>query len=722
MASDMIGPATSGTPVDAVAAEINTLGMTDDEKKAREDIEVSVKKFFKQFDEDQKFDKPIREQRSKDRNYASGETQAAWAVSTNLVGSAIDVLVSTLYARDPDVSARAAPNVDPPPDETTGMVPPQPQRQTNNDMAKSMEIVLSRLWKKGKLKTRMRRVLRSVLSAGHGWLKVLPITDTRPDPLAQNEYNTLQANYDSVQAQLTALEAGQTLDGQTASIDDLTAQKQALATSIEALSNKLEVEICYGFTFDVVKPEHMQVGTDVELLEEYLDADSNTELMYFPHDQLREKFPDLKDEDLKTADKFYRKAPRNANKGEGDNMEGEMIARMYPKGDTDELYTSVNPQDGARPLALVLEKWHKVDNHIYTAIKGVKVWARAPYQPSFASSRWYPYFYFSLYEVDGSRAPQSLSSRLAKLNDEFGSVRSNLRITRRRSIPGTIVDASALSDEELEKIQKGVIAEITALRSTLPGADFSKMFAAKPVPNIDMRLYDTAPIIADLERTAGVQEANQAVSTGGTATEAQIQQAGFNSRTESSRDTIETTLGDLANFCGEVSLQKIPPDIAAKIAGPAVFWPSNLPLEDILSMLEIEISAGTTGKPKSQGDRDAWGVILPQLQQLTTEIFSLQQNQQTLPLATALSEQVRETMRRFGDESDLDRFLPAMPAVPMLPPVGPPGAPPPGAEGAPPPEGAPPAGAPPEGPPGSQMPSPPALIPEAAAPGFFGPS
>ncbi len=673
---------TTSPQVQAVADAVSTAGMTDEEAEARKNEEAAVRQFFKQFDDDQKFDKPIRNQIRKDRSYASGEAQAGWAVSTNLIGSAIDVLVATLYARDPDVSVKPAPQVDPPPDPVTGMVPPQPERLRNAQMAASLELVLSTLWKKGKLKTRMRRVIRSILSASHGWLKVLPITGTQPDPLAQNEYNTLQQNVADVAAQIAALNAGQTLDGNTASVDDLEVQKQQLETSMAALSNRLEVEVCYGFTFDVVKPENMQVGTDVELLEEYADSDSLTEIMYFPHDQLRAKFPDLKDTDLLAAEKYYRKMPKNANHGESDPAKdtGELIARMYPnQGSTEDLYSTVDGQDGARPFAKVLEKWNKADNHIYTTICGVKVWARKPYQPSFASSRWYPYFYFAINEVDGQRSPQSLSSRGAKLQDEFACVRSNLRITRRRSIPGTIVDATSLPDTELEKVEKGVIAEVLPLRTTLPGQDFQKMFAAKPVPNIDIRLYDTTPIVSDLERTFGLSDTQQQTkSIETTATEEEIKASSSNTKTSTWRDMIETTLSEVAEFCAEVGLQKIPPNIAAKIAGPAVFWPNGLSLEDITSLVQVSITAGTTGKPRNSGDREAWRVIAPQLQTLAVTIFKLKQSPETAPLAAALEEQLKETLRRFGDESDLSRFIPQLPAAPAAAaPMGaPPGAPP----------------------------------------------
>lgn len=664
--------------VAGVTEAMDTVGLSDEERAARLKEEAAVRDFFKQFEEDQQFDKPIRQQIKKDRMYASGEAQAAAPVSTNMIGAAIDTQTSVLYARDPDVSVRPAPQVDAPPDPMTGTMMPSPERQRNEAMAKSLELVLSTLWKKGHLKARMRRVIRSILSASHGWLKVLPVSQVMPDPLAQNEYNTMQENLQSVAAQLAALQAGQTLDGATASIDDLEVQQQQLKTSLEALSTRLEVDTCYGFTFDVVKPENMQVGTDVELLEEYLDSDCITEIMYFPHDQLREKFPDLKAEDLQVAEKFYRKPPVNANKGEvSGDATGFWMPPFLNTDSSDEMYTTSNAQEGARPLAKVLERWSRKDNHVYTAICGVKVWARQPYQPSWASSRFYPYFYFSLNEVDGQRCPQSMTSRGAKLQDEYASVRSNQREVRRRSIPGTLADATLFADTELQKIQQGVIAEITPMRPTMPGADFTKAFVSKPVPNIDLRLYDTTSIQADFERTWGLSDTQQqSKSIETTATEEEIKAASANTRTGTWRDTIETVLSDMAQYSAEVALQKIPSHIAAKIAGPAVYWPAGMSLEDITSLVEVSISAGTTGKPRNMGDREAWGVIMPQIKEVIPIIAQLQANPQTAPVATALGELVKETMRRFGDESDLSRFLPSPPVVPLLPPpvAGPTGA------------------------------------------------
>ncbi len=259
-------------------------------------------------------------------------------------------------------------------------------------------------------------------------------------------------------------------------------------------------------------------------------------------------------------------------------------------------------------------------------------------------------------------------------------------MTRRRSIPSTIVDAAGVDDENLKKLTSSTIAEFIALRTVgAPGqVDINKLFAAKPVPNIDLRLYDTTPIVQDFERTFGLSDTQQQTkSIETTATEEEIKASSSSTRTGTWRDTIETTLSEMAQYCAEVAIQKIPPQIVQKIAGPAAYWPYGMALEDLTSLLEINIAAGTTGKPRSMGDREAWGVILPQLKEMVVQIAQLQATPGGMPLANALKEQVRETMRRFGDETDLSRFFPAPPAV-QAPGVVPHGAPgDPGAAGTP---------------------------------------
>lgn len=642
----------------------------------------SVKRFAEEFKKARTFDKNIRVQIGKDRGYASGEAISAWAVSTNLIGSIIDILVAVLYARDPDVSIRKPEQVEKDVDPLTQQLPPSQEERDAELFARTAELVVSRLWKSAKLKKRMQRIVRAVLSSGQGWIKVLPETYNTPDPIAQNEFNTLKDNIKRFEAIRQAMQDGQTLMGVEASADDLDAMQAQFNTLLDSLSKRLEVAVCEGITIDVVKAENMQVSTDVELLEDHLEANWNSQLIFIPLDELRVKFPRMTDEDLQQVEKHYLLPPQNANKGaaspanSGSALEAVTSAvsdSTYNTNSEGEIY-STQAQEGAQAFGCVIEKWDHTDNHIYTLVRGCKRWAEEPYQPEWGTSRFYPFFYFSIYEVDGSRAPQSLSARLAKLMDEYSATRSTFRVSRERSIPGIIFNAGMMDDTQATKLKNGMREEYIALKFTEEETDVRTAFAEKPISKIDPRLYDVAPIIQDMERIAGVQEAQQATtSIEKTATEAEIEQAGFTARTSASRDRIEGVLADLAQYTLEIALQMVSMKTAQRICGPGAFWPAGMSLDDIVTMVEVDITAGTTGKPRNRGDREAWATVMPLIKEVQVQLAQLQVSPQGLPLANALKELIRETMLRMGDSTDPERFFPKSPIMPQVPTPGLPG-------------------------------------------------
>jgi hypothetical protein len=189
-----------------------------------------------------------------------------------------------------------------------------------------------------------------------------------------------------------------------------------------------------------------------------------------------------------------------------------------------------------------------------------------------------------------------------------------------------------------------------------------------------------------MERISGVQEALSAAISGPgnpkTATEANIQQSGTQARTTADRDCIEWMLTDMAQYTAELALQALTVTEVQRMAGNKAFWPGPDPqngkpegmsIEDLFTLVEVSIAAGTTGKPRMSTDQQAWATILPLIRELIGQIEqALGTN--NMPLANALTELIKETMLRFGDESDVDRF------IPRTPPPGSPGA------GAPPPQ------------------------------------
>lgn len=619
------------------------------------DEEKQVRKLWRCYDNARKFDENFRKQVAIDRRYAAGTSDLAWAVTTNLIGAFIDILVALLYARDPDVSVVKSPQVD------------ESDTAQADQFARTLEIVISHLWRKGKLKKAAKKGVRSVMSNAEGWFKCMMIAEKQPNSEVETALNDVRETIARLEAQQKLLEDPQ---ADEEDIEADLAEKQALQ---EELEDKLELTVNKMFVIDYVSTENMQISTDVTCIADHLDADWNGNEMYVDLQDAAERFPDVSAEDLKQAKLYYQSAPKELTTRDIDNV---LPQGMLTAESAQAFVTSTS--DPEQPAFLrVVEIWDRRDKHIRTLIDGVHRWAKKPFTPPYPTSRFYPYFYFAFYEVDGSRHAQSLSWRLYKLQDEYSATRSNFRITRERSIPGVLFNATMMDDEQAKKLSESKHQEYVGLIPADPAMPLASIFAPKPVQGVDARLFDPTYILSDMERISGVQEALSAAINGPgnpkTATEANIQQSGTNARTTSDRDSLEWMLTDMAQYTAEQALGCLTVREVQRMAGPKAFWPFGMDKDDLFTLVEVNIVAGTTGKPRAAHDQQAWATILPLIRELIGQIEQALA-QGNLPMAGALTELIKETMLRLGDESDASRF------IPKVPPPGTPGA------GAPPPQ------------------------------------
>jgi hypothetical protein len=626
------------------------------EKEATAAEKAQVAKKWKEYDKGRKFDENFRKQVAIDRRYAAGTSDLAWAVTTNLIGAFIDILVALLYARNPDVSVRKSPQVD-----ESGTY----QMQV---FARTLEIVISRLWKDGNLKGPARTGVRSVLSNGEGWLKATMRSDKRPQPEVESALNDAQETHARIVAQQKLLEDPQNQDPET--LEEERAEKEEL---IKSLGEKLELLVDKCFVIDFVESENIQVSTDINRIENYLNADwIGNEVFYTKEDALS-RFPRLTVEDLKSAKNYSQRPPKELTTRDIDNV----LPQGMLTAESAQAFVTQTSDAESDCFVRVIEIWDRRDKQIRTMIDGVEKWAKEPYAPPYPTKRFYPYFYFAFYEVDGQRHAQSLSWRMYKLQDEYSSSRSNFRLTRERSIPGVLFNATMLDEIEAKKLQESKSQEFTALRPSDPQIPIANLFAPKPVAALDMRIYDPTLILNDMERISGVQEALSAAINGPgnpkTATEANIQQSGTQARTISDRDNLESMLTDLAAYTAEQAIQCLETRDVQRMAGPKAFWPHGMDIEDLFTLVEVTIEAGSTGKPRQQTDMQAWSTLLPLIQQSLVRIEQAFATGNVV-MANCEIELIKETMLRLGDESDVERFIPRQP---------PPGSP--GAGGPPPP-------------------------------------
>lgn len=719
---DLLGeaaPAPAGGLLGAVSAGIDKANDPEvDEKEL-----AAVKELWEEYTAAREFDKRTRRQYTKDRKYAAGLAELMWASDANITGAIIDILVSYLYAKDPRFAARpakrvvlktpldtvpqinpamlappalpgaapgvpglapgassVAPGVPAPlaggmapgmPGAMPGMPPAAPQQSQekldSEAFADTLELVINRLWKDAKLKKKARRWVRSALSVGVGWFKALFFTETGPDPQMTGELRDLKQSLETLQG----LQKQLSYDG-FSNPQARDAKIYEVEQTIQGMGPKLEKVIRQGLHIDFVPAEQMTVWLDVAATEDYLEGGALAEDIYVLKSQLCARFPRLTEEEIKTASSYFQRKTTN------DDMAN--VAAESEAG-SEGLFTKGTPDTGAGSrkqfdYAKIVEVWDRRDGRIKTMVDGVKRWAVEPYNPPQATTRMYPHFRLAFYEVDGQRNPQSLSWRLHKLQDEYAACRSNQRLVRERSVPGILFNEGQIGKDQVRKLSDSVQQEYVGLNPTDPSARMDQILTQKQVGQYNPAIYDTTPIVADMAKISGVQEPQNSTGAGNpdiTATQAQIEQSGFRSRTATDRDTEEEVLSDFAQYSTECAIQALDPGYVNRIAGPAAFWPAGMDVQDILTLVEVDIEAGSTGKPGGDASREAWATLLPQIKETQVEIRQFDVSDP--PLAEALRNTLKETIRRLDDRINIDQFIPPStvpPLMPQLPPVGPP--------------------------------------------------
>lgn len=688
---------------------------------------ADVKRWSNLITEARKFDEAARKQYAIDRRYARAD-RTHFEVQVPIAQSYIDVLRSFLYARDPDVNVTPSGFTQPPPQkdiiamvaeriqasngqssmglppaiaqalgtqggqpQAGGMpgAPPPPQlptpptmtgddpdsviqqqaaallkpyqrlRDDAKQLSTTLELVISSLWKKAKLKSQAKPLVGSGLSVGIGWFKAMWLERMGKDPVIQRQLDDIAEQLARIASTHRELAAGEGDE------DQLRVDFHQQQTALEA---KVDVMVARGFAIDFVPAEHIQVATDCRDMSSYLDASWIAHCVYMPVSQAKADYPEVARK-LDKAAVYYPMKPRDASTAHDSAMVDSNVnareADTYRKGGEG---NDGGTMTSGEAFVCLWEVWNRDGSNVITFFDAMDCYARAPYNPTPATTRFYPFFQFIVGAVDGERHPRSLTTRSTKLFDEYDSVRSGYRKHRRRVIPKTGFDATNYTHDEIEKLERAETGEMVGLKPTRPGEPIANALAEIKYPAVDMALYDTSAIRAELEMIWGVQEAlSSSIHVAKTATEAELQQQGTESRTGYMRDGLDDMLTDLAQYTAEVALQKMSAKDVEAIAGPWALWPEGMTIEDMASLVQVSIHAGSTGKPNTTAQRQAWGQVMPVVSQAIEKIGQLRGSSPD-EIADCIEALVTETIDRTGDRVDASRFMPDPPRTPPPPP------------------------------------------------------
>jgi hypothetical protein len=637
-------------PIEAAEAEARR---KEDERKAL--ISKKRRLIDHAYDHDAKWRKRWQEDRIRARGDPVGDCPA-WEVSANLTHSIIEVLLSVLYAKNPDISVTPSSSV---------------ARAAVKDykaFAETLEILVSRLMANAGLKKKGKRWVRSTMTVGPGWLKCTLQTRTEQDPVAQNRINDLRDNIQNLSTKRQELADGEAVD------EDAT--RAEIEAEIESLLSNLERDIADGLIIDLYAPEEVLVSPECGEVEAYLDAPWICTQSYLSKEAalaITDWPEDVRIERIKHASRYYQRA-----RGENGNSDVTGAVGWEKNGNF-----GSEEADSPDGFVRVDEFWSKTDGMVYTMISGCgDYWAREPYKPRM-TNRFYPVFLYGDHFIDGERYPQSTVFQLAPLQDEYNAIRSQARTHRKRSIPKTAFNRSAIEEDDANRLADAQVNEMVGIKPMGgPNVDLRTLLVPVSYAQYDQGIYDTSAVRGEMEEVSGAQDAlRSAVQVEKTATEAEIENTGFNARVGARRDALEEVLTDLAQYVAELCLQTYEQADVEKYCGPAAVW-TKMSVDDALTLFSVEIKAGSTGKPTAKSDRDAFGIILPMLQQMVGEVSQMKMaaaqsfkegnaNAMT-DVESMIAPQkalMNLVMQRLDEKKiDIEQFIPDIPLPPVPPP------------------------------------------------------
>jgi hypothetical protein len=263
----------------------------------------------------------------------------------------------------------------------------------------------------------------------------------------------------------------------------------------------------------------------------------------------------------------------------------------------------------------VVRWWEVYDSTtglMYSVADGYCDFLSEPGPPRVKVEQFFPFYPIVLNEVENDEELSVLSDTelLRPQQKELNRTREALRQHRIAASPFTVIGKDKLSEEDIGQLKNRKAHDVVQLDAMQQGQKVGDVFMAGPTPTLDPNIYTDEPIIQDMLRIGGAQEANLGPTAGNTATEAGIAESSRALTSSSNVDDINDVLTDLADDTCAVMFREMSLEMVQQIAGPGAIWPDST-AEDYIAELSLKVVAGSMGKPNRDRDAAAYERIMP---------------------------------------------------------------------------------------------------------------
>ena len=573
----------------------------------------------------------------------------------NIVNRQCSLKVASLYAKNPEVSAKRRPKMDFSVWDGTqkqlmaaqqqiaqampvaaahvqaGAIPPSPppmaaailqdyaagmqKKKLFDKLADTLEMVFEFQMQNQKpcFKTQMKSMVLRAVTTNVGYLKIAYRRDTETMPTSST---TIEGFVERLKRLVTTAQQLQedNVDPDSPMVADLKLQAQELAQA--AQSGEVQQTLREGLVFDFPPSTAVLVDPQCRCLEDFVSAEWVCQEFIMSPDQIQAQWGiDVRGSSVK---QYIEGTVKDAS-GKADGSLLTAAARAVKKffGVWD-----------AKAKACVWEIYDKTGQQKLVVCDGWPDFLEEPAAPEPQISGFYPIFAFvkNRIEVEDNLPKEGVTcygesdvQLMRSQQEEKNRSREALRLHRIHNKDRYLYPQGGLTSTEMGNIANGGSGAFIPIAALAAGKTVSEICAPLPVQPIDKAVYDDAWVMQDVMLTVGTQDADLGnAPSGQTATGQSIAQSQRNTSIGSDIDSLDDFLCKMARAGGEMILTEMQQDEINRICGAGA---AQLPMlqsdrEAIKDELYLEVEAASTGKPNKAMDVQNFVSIAPQLQNL----------------------------------------------------------------------------------------------------------
>lgn len=493
----------------------------------------------------------------------------------------------------------------------------QSEKQRLDKIGKTLEILFTYFMAESQpmFKIQMKALVRRMLTTGVGYVKLGFQRDMQRRPEISARMNDVQVRLDHLERLAKEVNEGD--------LNDTSAEYEELMLSMQELTRQPDVIVREGLMFDFPDSTAIIVDSRCKQLRGFIGARWIAHQMFFTPDEVMEIY----------------------GKEVGNNYTGYQVKGRSHDSSRKSLVSSDGDKTSSADegMVCVYEIYDKPSGLVYTVAEGFQDFLKEPAEPELKLETFWPVFALVCNEVEHDKEiyPPSDVHLMRSMAHEYNRAREGLREHRLANRPAYLTPAGALEEEDKEKLANRPAHGVITVQGMQSGQKSEDLVTPLKTVGIDPNLYEVGTVFDDVQLAVGAQEANFGGTAGATATETSVAESSRMSALGAQVDELDSFMSEVARAAGAIMFQQMSAEQVKKIAGPGAVWP-ELTAQEIADEIQLEIEAGSTGKPNQAAELRNIERVLPFIIQIPG----------IDPKWLA-----KEVLKRMDDKLDLDAAL-----------------------------------------------------------------